>query len=51
MKYILKDYIHLSLCKMQISLYDSTTFLLVLHILHKLNSNKLKKFCSPKDYR
>lgn len=53
MKYILKGYIHsyLSLCKVQISLHDSTTFLLALHTLYKLNSDSLKTFCSPKDYR
>lgn len=53
MKYILKSYIHsyLFLCKVQISLHDSSTFFLVLCILHKLNSDRLKKFYSPKDYR
>lgn len=53
MKYILKGYIHSYLfhSKVQISLHDSSTFLLVLYILHKLNSDGLKKFYSPKDYR
>lgn len=50
MKYILKGYIHsyLSLCKVQISLHDSTTFLLVLYILHKPNSDRLKNSVPPK---